>query len=142
MKFGLNSAKKLRSCHPDIQAIMNLAIKRTDIDFGISEGHRSMKRQKELFNMGKSKVRRGKHNESPSMAVDVYAYHPDLETRRRLAYDKVHLAYLGGLFTSIAKELKELGIITHDVRWGANWDRDGVIDFDQDFDDYPHLELI
>jgi len=144
--FGERSLQKLSTCHPDLQKIMRLAIKRSDVDFGITEGHRSVERQKQLYDEGKSKIdgitRKGKHNYSPSLAVDIYIYHPDLETRRKLAYDKVHLAYVGGIISTCAKELYERGEVSHVIRSGYNWDSDGIIDFDQSFDDYPHHELV
>lgn len=144
-KFGRRSLKKLNTAHPDLIAIMTLAISRTRVDFGISEGYRTIGRQFELFLAGKSKIdgykRKGKHNEKPSLAVDIYTYHPDYETRQKLAYDKVHLAYIAGVVIACAQELYQAGQITHLVRWGANWDKDGVIDFDQKFDDYPHFEI-
>lgn len=145
-KFGKNSLKKLQTCHEDLQKIMNLALSRSKIDFGITEGYRSIERQKELFDQGKSKIdginKKGKHNYNPSEAVDIYIYHPNVQTRRKLAYDRVHLAYVGGIIESCAEELLNECKITHKVRWGANWDQDGVIDYDQSFDDYPHFEII
>ena len=145
-KLGKKSMKQLATCHKDLQLIMLLAISRTKVDFGISEGKRSLKRQMELFKKGWSKIdgvrKKGKHNYSPSLAVDIYTYHPDLNTRRKLAYDKAHLSYIGGVIQSCATELKERGRITHSLRWGANWDGDGIIDYDQSFDDFPHFELI
>jgi peptidoglycan L-alanyl-D-glutamate endopeptidase CwlK len=144
-KFGNRSKEKLATAHEDLQKIMNLAISRTKVDFGISEGHRSLERQKQLFDEGKSKIdgitKKGKHNYSPSLAVDIFAYHPDLETRRKLAYDRMTLAYIGGIIESCAAELLEKGETSHTIRWGANWDSDGIIDYDQSFDDYPHFEL-
>lgn len=144
--FGKRSNDNLNTCHEDLQKIARVVISRTDVDFGISEGHRPKERQKKLFDEGKSKIdgitRLGKHNFKPSEAIDIYIYHPDLTTRRKLAYDKVSLAYVVGLFKSVAEELLEKGEITHNIRWGANWDGDGVIDLDQSFDDYPHIEII
>lgn len=144
--FGSTSEEKLKNCHKDLQLIFRLAIKRSKIDFGISEGHRSIQKQLQYFNEGKSKVDgvkvKGKHNFLPSEAVDIYAYHPDLETRRKLAYDKSHLSYIAGVVDSCAEELFAKSEITHKIRWGANWDSDGVIDYDQNFDDFPHFELL
>jgi len=143
--FGTKSKEKLNTCHIDLQKIMELVISRSKIDFGISEGHRTIGRQKQLFDEGKSKIdginRLGKHNHNPSEAVDIYAYHSDLETRRKIAYDKAHLSYIAGLVDSCALELLKKGEITHSIRWGANWDSDGVIGLDQSFDDFPHFEL-
>lgn len=144
-KFGTGSQSKLNSCHVDLIKIMELAISRSDIDFGISEGHRSLERQYQLFLEGKSQIdgksRTGKHNSFPSMAVDIFSYHPDTETRRQIVYDKVHLSYIAGVIKTCAQELYDNGEVSHKIRWGANWDSDGIIDYDQAFDDYPHFEL-
>ena len=145
-KFGNRSNKQLQTCHEDLQKILSLAISRSDVDFGISEGHRSVTRQYQLYVEGKSKIdgktKKGKHNYKPSLAADLYIYHPELETRRKLAYDKSHLSHVAGLIISCANELLERGEISHKIRWGANWDMDGIIDYDQSFDDFPHFELI
>lgn len=143
--FGTRSQELLATCHEDLQKIMNLAITRSRVDFGISEGHRSVERQKQLFQEGKSKIdgvtQKGKHNLTPSEAVDIYAYHPDLETRRKIVYDLGSLCYIAGVVISCAQELFEKGEVSHVIRWGGNWDRDGVILHDQSFDDLPHFEI-
>lgn len=145
-KFGKNSLKQLDTCHEDLKKIMNLAISRSNIDFGISEGYRTVKRQKELYLQGKSKIdgirKFSKHNKYPSHAVDIYVYHPDYDIRRELSYDKVHLAYVCGIIKSCSEELYSKGEIGYKLRFGLNWDDDGIIDFDQSFDDYPHIELV
>jgi len=145
-KLGKGSLKKLESVHHDLVKIIKLAITRTPIDFGISEGHRSLERQKELYDQGKSKIdginKKGKHNYSPSLAIDLYAYHPDIEVRKKLAYDVPTLCLIAGVIISCADELKAKGDIKHSIRWGGNWDNDGVILYDQRFDDLPHFELV
>jgi len=144
--FGKNSSDKLNTCHPDLQKVLTLAISRSVIDFGISEGYRSLERQKALYAEGKSTIdgvsKKGKHNYNPSMAADLYVYHPDAEVRKKIVYDRVHLAYIMGIVASCAAELLEKGEITHKVRFGMNWDSDGVIALDQSFDDFPHVELV
>ena len=145
-KLGKGSLKKLESVHHDLVKIIKLAIARTPVDFGISEGHRTLDRQKELYDQGKSKIdginKKGKHNYSPSLAIDLYAYHPDIEVRKKLAYDVPTLCIIAGVIISCADELKAKGDIKHSVRWGGNWDSDGVILYDQSFDDLPHFELV
>lgn len=145
-KFGKVSKDNLDTCHPDLMKILELAIKRSDVDFGVTEGHRSLERQQQLFKEGKSKIdginKKGMHNYNPSLAADLYAYHSEKITRVRIAYDKVHLAYIAGVIQSCAKELFEKGEVSHVIRWGGNWNSNGVIDYDQSFDDYPHVELL
>ena len=122
-----------------------MSINNSKIDFGITEGHRSISRQLELFNEGKSRIdginKKGMHNHKPSLAADIYAYHPDRGTRREIAYDIAHLSYIAGVIDATANDLYEEGAITHKIRWGGNWNSNGIIDLDQSFDDYPHFEL-
>lgn len=145
-RFGKTSKTRLATCHNDLQKVLQLAISRSRIDFGISEGHRSLKRQKQLFDEGRSKIdgikKKGKHNYHPSLAADIYIYHPDPEVRSKLLYDKPSLCYIAGVIISCAGELLEKDEISHSIRWGGNWDRDGIILQDQSFDDLPHFELV
>lgn len=147
-KFGKNSKERLETCHPDIQKVLNLAISRSKVDFGISEGHRSIERQQELYAIGrtvnrhKSKVtnvdgvkKKGKHNYLPSLAVDIYIWHNNPSTRRQIDYDESHLSYVAGIIDSCAAELKI------ELTWGGNWDNDGIIKFDQNLNDMPHFQI-
>lgn len=140
-KFSKTSKARLETCHHDLQLIMNETIKITNIDFGISEGHRSIEKQQQYFLEGKSKIdginTKGKHNYSPSMAVDIYPYF-----NNQARWDKEHLTYLAGLIHGVAEMLWQQNKINHTIRWGGNWDMDGVILLDQSFDDRPHFELI
>ena len=144
-EFGTSSLDQLATCHLDLVKIFSLAIKRSRVDFGISEGERTTQRQQLLFNKDKSKIdgitKKGKHNYSPSLAVDYYIYHPDPALRRKLAYDKCSLVYVSAILICCAEELYQAGEITHKLRWGGNWDMDGVIIQDQSFDDLCHVEL-
>lgn len=140
--FGNRSKSRLATCHKDLQLIAEEALKVSEVDFGVSEGHRSLEKQMEYYNSGKSKVDgvkiKGKHNYQPSLAFDIYAY---ISGKPKLAYSQTYLAYLGGVITSVAKRLLNEGRITHRVRWGFNWDMDGEIGTDQRFQDLPHFEL-
>jgi len=117
------------------------AIKITNIDFGIAEGHRSIVLQQKYYKQGKSKIdginKMGKHNYNPSLAVDIYAY-----VNGKAIWDKEHLSYLSGIIHAVTELLYKEGKITHKIRWGGNWDMDGTILLDQSFDDRPHYELI
>ncbi len=153
--FGNKSKKQLSTCHVDLQKVFNLAISRSRVDWGISEGHRPIKKQQQYYSIGRTtELHRkpitrvdgvnviGKHNKIPSEAADIYAYHPDLQIRRKIIYDKITLSYVAGVIGSCAKELFEKGEISHLIRWGGNWDSNGIIVLDQSFDDLPHFELI
>jgi len=142
-KFGERSLNNLESCHEDLQLIANEALKVSQVDFGISEGHRSLQRQLELFNAGKSKIdgvtKKGKHNYNPSLAFDFYAYVPG---KKELAFDVTHLMYIVGVITAVGERLYQEGKISHKVRSGANWDGDGELKYDQSFFDAPHIQIV
>ena len=140
-KYSKTSRERLNTCHSDIQTVMEEVIQITRIDLGISEGHRSIEKQQEYFNQGKSQIdgvhKKGKHNYFPSRAVDIYAF-----VDGSACWDIGVLCYLAGIIVSTSIRLKKEGKIQHELRWGGNWDRDGVVLSDQSFDDLPHFELI
>lgn len=153
-KWGKTSKSRLLEGSIDIQKIFNLAITRTSIDVSIIEVHRPISKQQEYYAIGRTtelhrkpitKVdginKIGKHNLKPSEAVDFMIWHNDKNIRLKIAYDNSHLSYFVGILQSCAIELYEKGKTTHLIRWGANWDKDGVLFFDQSFDDAPHVEL-
>lgn len=105
------------------------------IDFGIAEGYRTVERQQKLFKAGKSKIngidRKGKHNYEPSKAVDIYAW-----VNGSTNYDTNVLCYIAGVIQTCGD------LLDIEIRWGGNWDSDGVIITDQSFDDLVHFELL
>ncbi len=141
-EFGAKSTERLKSCHIDLQLIAETALLNSQVDFGISEGHRSIERQLKLFKEGKSQIdginKKGMHNYTPSMAFDFYAY---VAGKKKLAYDLTHLMYLVGVITASAEMLFRECKVTHLARSGANWDKDGELRYDQTFFDSPHIEL-
>lgn len=140
-KFGETSLERLATCHPDIQLIMKTAISVSPVDFGIAEGHRSVERQKKLFDEGKSKIdgitQQGKHNKKPSEAGDIYAW-----VNGAASWDRDHLNLIAGVIIACAYFLLMEKLISHSIRWGGNWDGDGEIISDQNFIDLPHFEII
>ena len=144
--FGKRSREQLRHAHPDFQLALPIALSNSRVDFGIFETFRPIKRQNQLFKEGKSQIdginRKGKHNHYPSIAADIYIYHPDPDIRKKIAYDKEHLTYVTGIIECTFLQLYREGKVSHLVRVGSNWDMDGVIGIDQSFDDYVHTELI
>jgi peptidoglycan L-alanyl-D-glutamate endopeptidase CwlK len=140
-KFSNASQEKLGTCHRDLQTVMLVALAHSDVDFGIAEGHRSPKRQNELYKQGKTQIDGirdlSRHNHQPSIACDIYAY-----VNGKANYSDKNMAYLAGVILCTATRLYEARRIKHKVRWGGNWDRwqDGA-DYDG-FVDMPHFELI
>jgi peptidoglycan L-alanyl-D-glutamate endopeptidase CwlK len=155
-KFSNKSLEKLATVHKDLQLIMNYAITRSNIDFGISFGYRSPDEQFELFKKGRANVNgswiildkskvvtykdgfgnKSRHNLGE--AVDVYAYFKNYKNE---AYNKLALTYIAGIVRSVSEELYAKNMIEYKVISGINWDDDEDFMFDQSFMDYPHFEL-
>ncbi len=142
-EFGKKSLERLRTCHPDIQLICEEVI--LIYDFSVLEGSRTLERQNELFQEGKSKLD-GIHNKSKhqvsyqqpySMAVDIAPYPVKWEGNKA----KARFYMLAGYMFATAEYLYSLGTITHKLRWGGDWDSDKNFE-DQSFDDLPHMELV
>lgn len=127
-QFGSRSTKNLAEAHSKLQALFNEVIKHYDC--AVIEGFRSEEEQNKAYHAGKSKLKfpQSKHNDLPSLAVDVIPWPVDWN-------DKSRFYYFGGLVKGIASQM---GI---KIRWGGDWDSDN--DFkDQSFHDLPHFELV
>lgn len=132
-KLGKTSLARLETCDSRLQVVIRAAIAQGVIDMTVTEGHRDKETQNRYFNDGKSRLKypEGKHNQSPSKAVDVAPY-----VNGKLSYDQRHCCYMAGLIMGISRSL---GI---KLRWGGNWDQDGEPITDQDFQDLVHFEIV
>ena len=126
-KFSKKSKAKLNTCDKRLIELFNKVVKKFDCT--IIEGHRSKDRQNKLFDEGKSKLQypNGKHNATPSMAVDVAPYPIDWNDRERFTY-------FAGYVVGIAYQM---GL---KIRWGGDWEMDTQVK-DNNFDDLPHFEI-
>lgn len=148
-KFGTSSQERLESCDPRLQSILTEVIRH--FDFSVMEGHRPIERQMELYKQGREKnpdgtwtkvghtvtnidgmAIKGKHNYSPSLAVDIAPYPIDFSQREKA---RERFYYLMGM---IRQEGERQGV---ELRFGLDWDGDGSFD-DQSFDDLPHVEIV
>lgn len=125
--FSQKSLDKLNTCHPDLQKLFKEVIKHWDCT--VLEGYRDQATQDEYYRTGKSKLKypNGKHNKTPSLAVDVVPYPIDWN-------DKERFRAFGGFVLGVAATLNI------PLRWGGDWN--GNKNFkDESFIDMPHFEL-
>ena len=121
------------------------AIEICAVDFGIAQGKRTVNKQLEYFLGKKSKVDPRKYTKevlplkakhiiddiyTKAGAVDIYAY-----INGKASWDIKSLCYIAGVIMSVDKSMENR------LRWGGNWDSDGQIISDQNFQDLPHFEL-
>lgn len=147
MNYLSNTSKaRLSTCDSDIQMVIETAIKLCPIDFGVAEGYRTIERQQELYNKRDANGKRltkidginkkGNHNYFPSRAIDLYAY-----VNGKASWEAKDMIFIAGFITAVAEMLRDAGAIKSKFRWGGNWDQDGEIISDQDFQDLPHFEI-
>jgi len=136
--FGKKSLKRLETCHPDIQKIMNIII--THYDCSVLCGYRDKLTQTLAFEQKRSKVEwpYSKHNKYPSIAIDVVPYPIDWGEKGTSAQRRKAIArfYHFAGYVQMAADILQIKI-----RWGGDWDGDYNFS-DQSFDDLPHFELV
>lgn len=128
-----SSLKMLEGVHPDLVKVVKLAIQKSDIDFKVGEGVRTLERQKKLVAEGKSKTLNSRH----IPGKDGYAKAVDLWTMPNGKVTWVQADYVR-LSKHVLDAAKELGV---SIRWGGDWDGDGNWKEERFFDG-PHFELL
>ena len=123
-KFSRSSLNRLRQCEPDLMRVAEKAILYTPYDFGVSEGLRTLERQKELLADGKSTTLKSRHlpNENGlSEAMDIMVYVNGKVTWEHKYYRKVIQAFIRAAI--------EEGV---QLEFGGLW---------ESFLDSPHIQL-
>ncbi|AHG18934.1 peptidase M15 [Chania multitudinisentens RB-25] len=125
IQFTANSEKKLIGVHPDLVQVMRLALRYALVPFSISEGLRSMARQRDLLHEGKSQTLKSRH--LTGHAVDVVAMPAGVVSWEWDYYAQIAVA--------VRRAAQECGI---NVEWGGEWKtlKDGP-HFQLPFKDYP-----
>lgn len=117
-RFSKRSRENLKGVHPDLQAVAHEALKITPVDFVVTEGVRSVERQKRLFEAGATKTMNSRH--LTGRAIDVAAWVGEVRWDWPL-YDAIAAA-----MKSASKKLDV------PIKWGGDWIT---------FKDGPHFEL-
>lgn len=140
-KYSRTSADKLAQGHGDLQLVFSVVLLAWDNT--IITGHRGKEEQTEKFLNGESKLRwpLSKHNKKPSMAIDASPYPIPKKWGQgnRNEYEKFR--YFAFYVLGIADALLQAGLISHQLRWGGDWDGDKDVN-DQTFNDLIHFELV
>lgn len=119
MMLNPRSEKNLVGVHDKLQAVVRLAATVTDVEFIVTEGLRTLERQKELYAKGASQTMNSKH--LTGHAVDLTAV-----IGNEVRWDWPLYAKLAGAMKQAAADL---GI---KITWGGDW---------RSFADGPHFEI-
>jgi len=114
--LGNKSRRKLHGVHPDLVAVVKRAIEITEQDFTVLEGLRTVERQQQLYNTGKSKTMNSRH--LTGHAVDLAPW--------PITWDWDHFYPIADAVKQAADELDI------PIEWGGDW---------KSFPDGPHFQL-
>ena len=150
--LGKQSKAKLVGVHPDLVRVVERAIRITTQDFSVLEGVRSQQRQFELYGQGRTREQLMAKGIGPRLAKpkmrqvtwtlasnhfkqrDGYGHAVDLVP---FPLDWEDLSKFDAISHAMFIASHELGI---PIRWGADWDRDGM-PRERGETDSPHFEL-
>ena len=123
--LGATSIKRLNGVHPDLRRVVERAITIAKNDFGVTEGKRTIERQKVYFDAGKSKTMDSMHIPK----VDGYSHAVDLYCRN----SKGQVTWEHKWFRWVIQAMMTAAILEGvPIKAGGLW---------RDFLDSPHFEL-
>ncbi|MFV9180700.1 M15 family metallopeptidase [Serratia marcescens] len=124
-KFSQRSEKNLVGVNSALIAVTRRALELSPVDFGITEGLRSLERQKQMVAAGASQTMNSRH--LTGHAVDVVAYLGSTISWEWQYYEQIAAAF--------KQAGEELGTA---IEWGGDWKtlKDGP-HFQLTFRDYP-----
>lgn len=129
MKLDARSLRNLQGVHPDLVKVVTHAAERTDTPFIVTEGLRTLERQKKLLAAGASKTLRSRH--LTGHAIDVAAYldldgDGEKDPAEQIRWD-------WPLYSKIAIVMKDAALrLGIPIEWGGDW---------RTFKDGPHFQL-
>jgi peptidoglycan L-alanyl-D-glutamate endopeptidase CwlK len=118
--FGRASQEKLATVKIELQHVVRLALYLSPVDFGITEGIRTIERQKILVSQGKSQTLKSRH--LIGEAIDICPYINGSFTYE----DKEAFKQIAAAFDTAA------AILGEKITWGGNW---------VSFVDMPHFQI-
>ena len=139
-KYGDGSMTKLATVHPLLSKVAVRALEICPYDITIVHGWRGEDVQNALFDRGASQKkfplskhnRLGSNGQPQSEAIDFAPY-----INGSIPWDDTHIfAVVAGSLFAAALEIDAT------LRWGGDWDGDGLSKGDQKFFDYGHIEIL
>lgn len=126
------SLDNMKGLHPDLIRVLNRAQEISPTSFVVTEGLRTLERQKELWRIGATKTLKGRHLKQADgygHAFDFYAY---VDTNRdgKITFEEMSSVRLMlPIADAIKKAAAEEKVA---ITYGGDWRK---------FKDYPHFEL-
>lgn len=121
-KLSNRSLDKLEGVHPHLIGVVSRAIELTSVDFGVTQGVRTIAEQEANVAAGRSQTMKSKHliqDDDTSHAVDLVAYIGSDVSWELNVYDNI--------CDAMATAANEVGI---PIKWGAAWSEGDIRDYE------------
>ncbi|HFI1933472.1 TPA: M15 family metallopeptidase [Yersinia enterocolitica] len=118
-KFSQRSENNLKGVNPALVKVVRRALELSPVDFGVTEGLRTVERQKELVAKGASQTMNSRH--ITGHAIDVFAYPTAIGSWEWKYYEQIATAF--------KLAAKDVGV---PIEWGGDW---------KTLKDGPHFQL-
>ncbi len=126
-KWSDRSLANLTGINPHLRRVLDRALQESPVDFVVTEGLRTVERQKELVRVGASKTMNSRH--ITGHAVDFYAW-VDLNINGKVEFSEMCNARLMKQIADAIKLASQREGVP--IVWGGDW---------RTFKDFPHIEL-
>lgn len=126
-QWDTRSLRNLQGIHPDLRKVMDRALQEAPFAFVVTEGLRTLERQRELVRIGASKTLNSRH--LTGHAVDLVPF-VDIDKDGKVETEEM---YAWPLYNKLAPVIKAAALKEGvDIVWGGDWKK---------FRDGPHWEL-
>jgi peptidoglycan L-alanyl-D-glutamate endopeptidase CwlK len=126
------SLDNMKGLHPDLIRVLNRALQTSPTMLVVTEGLRTLERQKELLRIGATKTLKSRHLKQADgygHAFDFYAL-VDINKDGKVSFEEMaNVRLMLGIADAIKKAAAEERV---SVTYGGDWRK---------FKDYPHFEL-
>ena len=125
--WSARSLSNLKGIHPDLRRVLDRALQESPLDFVVTEGLRSIERQREMLRIGASTTLKSRH--LTGHAVDLYAW-VDLNLSGKVEFTEMANPRLLKIIADAIKAAAAKENVS--IVWGGDWKK---------FKDMPHVEL-
>jgi len=126
-QWDARSLRNLTGIHPDLRRVMDRALQEAPFAFVVTEGLRTIERQRELVRVGASNILNSRH--LTGHAVDLVPY-VDIDKNGKVEVEEMYawpLYYKLAPVIKAAADKEDVAIV-----WGGSW---------RSFKDGPHWQL-
>ena len=130
--WSKRSLDNMKGLHPDLILVLNRALQTSPHDFVVTEGLRTLERQKELVRIGASKTLKSRHLKQTDGYGHAFDFYAMVDTNRdgKITFEEMsNVRLMLPIADAIKAAAKEKNVA---ITYGGDWRK---------FRDYPHFEL-